>query len=503
MVSYGAMPSGVPTSQTPLVRAAILALLLIVLGALRFSSGAGNGPYGHDGGNYFNIARNVAEGRGLVTSLSLYHIGYKNLPAPSFQTYPLWPLLLGYTGRAIGMYEAADLLPRVLYLLSLLLLYFAAKAIARGVELSRFFDYGHLAVLLFGLNPMYFMSTTFPYTEGLAFAILFAAIALLARPAPLHAALAGVLAGLGFLTRTQMLIFVIAAVMGFIATRLWRALALFLLPAVAAWAYWYFTIYTVPQDTTGISSFKMWVQPPSRVAWLQDRLTGAAISFDPTSSMSLFHLFGAAAILPVFALAVFIVRRRFGLPSPEHLPLLVALLTGLGTWASLLLYRQTFFLEWLFGYRHGLPYILLILAALAYLGTARRTRIVALVLAALSIGWGAIQVVDFATAPRPTGPPPAEAALVRWLADQPKTPTVLTTNAQTLTVWSRAHFHWTLCTTPPEKTREMLATLPIDYVVLYDHERPCPFVRGLNDVLVGEVRFAEGPGAIWLLKRRP
>ena len=65
-------------------------------------------PIGHgraDGSFYYQVARHVASGDGLRTSVSLYNQGLRELPAPTTIT-PLWPLVLGATGRWIGLPRA-------------------------------------------------------------------------------------------------------------------------------------------------------------------------------------------------------------------------------------------------------------------------------------------------------------------------------------------------------------------------------------------------------------
>src|SRR5438093_1192372 len=71
----------------------------------------------------------VAAGHGLVTSVCLYHQGLKRLPAKT-NIYPLWPLLLGGAGRVMGMTTAARLLPRLMFLVDLLLLYLLTLRVA-------------------------------------------------------------------------------------------------------------------------------------------------------------------------------------------------------------------------------------------------------------------------------------------------------------------------------------------------------------------------------------
>jgi hypothetical protein len=168
-----------------------------------------------DGSFYYQVARHVASGDSLRTSVSLYNQGLRELPAPT-TIYPLWPLVLGATGRWIGLPRAAWLVPEILFFVELLLLYCIANRIGcalggaiwlriRGLPLV---DLGHVAVLLFGGNSMFFVHTSVPWTEGLAFALLFGSLLAVhgaaRRSSVAWAAAAGTLAGLAYLTRTQM-----------------------------------------------------------------------------------------------------------------------------------------------------------------------------------------------------------------------------------------------------------------------------------------------------------
>src|SRR5688500_9427136 len=101
--------------------------ILLVLGAVAASKTAGSGPYGIDASYYFQVARHVAHGDGLITTISVYHEGW-HLPARSAMC-PLWPLTLGYAGRAMGMVRAANVLPKFFYLLDLVLLYALCRVV--------------------------------------------------------------------------------------------------------------------------------------------------------------------------------------------------------------------------------------------------------------------------------------------------------------------------------------------------------------------------------------
>lgn len=511
--------------QERVARLVLLALILVILGTLKLSFNSGEGPLGLDASNYFQIGRNVAEGRGLVTNISLYHLAFKKLPARSSQTYPLWPLVLGYTGRLIGMFRAADVLSKLFYFLALVMTYFAGNAIARGavgrVEFIRGWsalDFGHVAVLLLGTNYLFFVATSFPYTEGISFTLMFAAIAILAAPPSpgfLRGCAAGALAGLALLARTQMIFIgpmaaVCLAVVALNDRRLVRAAAGCGVMALASLAYWYFRVFGVSDERAGIPVFSMWVEPSSRRAWLTDRFQGILTSFDPLSPFSYFHLWGPVAALPLIAATLALVwwltksgriTLRF---TADQVPLLVAVSAGLMFLVTLYDYHGTFFLPWLFGYRHGLPFFLLILVALPYLmaNSSRFLRGITAALVLVSIATGLLGVMTFVTSPHTPGPRPSERELSGWLDHQQSPPTLISTNAQVLSTWNHANYHWLLCDDKPQQVRILLEKLPIDFVIVYESERDCPAFKGLGDVLTVVRTFGAGRDRIWLLRQK-
>ena len=78
----------------------------------------------------------------------------------------------------------------------------------------------------------------------------------------------------------------------------------------------------------------------------------------------------------------------------------------------------------------------------------------------------------------------------------------MTTNAQLLSTYgSASYLHWTICTSPPDATRTILSRLPIDYILLYEAEMPCPFVQ-LDEGLRLAGAFGEPPSRVFLLRPR-
>ena len=73
-------------------RLLLLGLILLPLFFLKFQLNRGLGVETDDGNYYYQIARHVAAGDGLRTSVSLYHQGLRVLPQRA-TVYPLWPWL--------------------------------------------------------------------------------------------------------------------------------------------------------------------------------------------------------------------------------------------------------------------------------------------------------------------------------------------------------------------------------------------------------------------------
>jgi hypothetical protein len=153
--------------------------------------------------------------------------------------------------------------------------------------------------------------------------------------------------------------------------------------------------------------------------------------------------------------------------------------------APLHLEKKQFFYSWLFGWRHGLPFILLIALALPYLFSRgeRLGRGLAVLLVAITLfeSVGSMRtLLNRRYVAGPTGP---EAALAKWLDAQEPRPKVITTNAQVLSAFSRSYFHWMDCKVSAEHTRILLETGAADYVLLYPKEARCAFYAPLKDEL--------------------
>ena len=140
-----------------------------------------------------------------------------------------------------------------------------------------------------------------------------------------------------------------------------------------------------------------------------------------------------------------------------------------------MLYHSEVWMPWLFGWRHGLPYIFLLALAVPWLAV-RSTRF-GLVIAAfllISVGTSAGNVAAFVRAPDPQlGAGGNGARAVARIAAE--TGQRHATNAQILGSMTDARLYWTYCDAGGNTTQAMLKMLPIEYVILAEQEARCRF----------------------------
>lgn len=533
-------------------------LLAVALAKLGFRPD----PVGHhsvDGSFYVQVARHVAAGEGLLTRASLYHQGLRELPHWS-AIYPLWPLLLGGAGRVIGLESASVVLPPALALVALALYGALCDRLAR-----RFADHGdavpgtrgvltvgHLAILLLALNPVFFLHTSLPYSEALGFALCFAALIALdaaggkaAQAAGEEqagtagtgailawAALAGALASLAYLARSQLVGVVVAvpAALGFPALRERRYLAasaLALAAAITLLAPWLVFLgrhagtiapamlldFTAFRETPELPPFALTVPTAGWLDFALDRASGLLVAFDPGHPNSYVQSFGAAAYLPLLALAGLLFRpseiaaASRSATDPSTVGAIGVLIASAGCLAGVHLLHGTIIWPWWFHWRHGLPLALPIGLALGWLVArgSRGLRAAALAGVALSIVTGGAASWSLLGDPRlvPHGPAPDEQALIDWIDGSAPAPVLVTTHPQVLAGWTRqGGFHWIGCDDDPEQLTALLHLLPIDGAIVYPGEERCrAFASLANGDLPADLRF--GRIALWRNPLRP
>lgn len=514
----------------------LLLLILSLLSVLKVVHEPPADYYGPDGSTYFQIARHVYEGDGLRTSVSLYHQGLKDMPSPS-TIYPLWPLVLGLVGRVVGLERAARLLPEILYLLDLLLLYGLSNRLATAwgrAEILRFgritIELGHLVILLLGLNLIFFRYSSLPYTDPLALGLTFGALLLLARQSESGsaylAAASGALAGAAYLTRTQMIVVPLAVIATFVFRSRRAALAASLGAAlvVLPWVVHLATfvrdphpmmlvdVFTLHRETPEIPPVEWVARPRSITEVARHIATGLGAAFSPTGASYVKSFGWVAYAVPLAIIALFLSKRLRAsfAASPARSTIAGVALCGVGlaVMAQGAHSESDFARLWSFDHRQGLPFVVLIVSALACLIGAtghagmhegsrwrfgRLLRASAMILAALSLV-GAAWRLPALVEPRGRGPTETERALAGWLDSQAAPPVVVARRASRLAAMSRARFHWIACNDGPDVTRQMFLHANAQYVVARRSDRRCRFLVGLAPELELVATFkGDGP----------
>jgi hypothetical protein len=354
---------------------------------------------GIDGSYYLDVAAHVRDGDGLVSDASLYHSGFTEFPYHT-PVQPLWPLVLGLVARLVPLDVAAIWLPTLLYFLGL----FAAWKLLEQLEPKPLIERwpvlsaGHIFITIFGLCPGFMEVTSKPYTEGLAFFILFTAFGrwhrYLLSPTLLLGLEAGGWLGLLLLLRSQMIVqaagFAVAAGLLLLQERfkpIWSIFAViagFLLAILPQWLhlknfienpglgdFLWFERYKV---TPGLSTLQLLVKTDGIFSWLLDRATGIPVAFDWRGTQSYFEMFGPFYLVVVLVLPfciAFLVKNRTWLiswiqTSEARFPILVVG-SGLIWFLSIHALHKASFREWNFALRHSLPCILLFFSAWLFL----------------------------------------------------------------------------------------------------------------------------------------
>src|SRR5260370_12818785 len=231
-----------------------------------------------------------------MTGVSLYHEGLPVVPWP-WGRYPLGPLVVGMVGKVTGLIVAANALSQLFYALDLVLFaVLAAQMHDRlgGTAIWRIgndtLDVSHLVLLVVGLNFIYFESTVYPYTEGLAFALGIASLLLIDRvDSPAAMALAGVLAGLSCLARYQMVALPLAAGFVFLLVRRLKAFAIFSAATTIIVLPWMLYAPSLLRLRAGIEPWDEWIHKPTIGGGIWQWIHGIGISFHPFSRASYFR----------------------------------------------------------------------------------------------------------------------------------------------------------------------------------------------------------------------
>lgn len=368
----------------------VVVFLLVSVGHAIYSTCIGE--FGNDGGYYTDIARNVRDGYGLTTDVSVFHQGFRFFPHPT-PVYPLWPLVYGYAARLAPLEWVAVWLPTALFYVVMVLAFLLGRRLTPQPLLPRSvpgFHGGHVWVLVLGSGYEMVRWTAGPYTEGLAFTLLFL---FLLRSQALWRRL-GALAGLElgawlivlFLARSQFLVVALAA-LATAPLALWRrpraaattvvaGLAAFIAgwSAYSAWLSSFLIDGSLSTylrfDTTraneGLSRIPIMFQTEGPIGKLLDLLSGVQVAFSIFDTQKtyygLHHAFSHALVPALLVLGWQGWRKRHALlrfarrdDAPWAAFLFVAPVALI---ASLHTVHKIYGSPWVFGERQALPSLL-------------------------------------------------------------------------------------------------------------------------------------------------
>jgi hypothetical protein len=357
------------------------------------------GSFGLDGSYYTDVARQVRDGHGLQSYLSMYHAGFSYFPHPT-PIYPVWPLVLGYASRVLPLDVAAVLLPTLCYVGTVALFAGLARRVRPGPLFPGLWDAvdaGHLAVLLFGYNALFFEATTKPYTEGLGYLglamLLWRVRAVFGAPSVRGGLELGAWCGFLILVRSQMFLLTLVGA----GTGVWALL--FLRPfsrwaaivgaAVAGWflvlapqMVWLSTFVAHPgldtllrfehyHESDVLAPVTMLEPAKSVLRLLQDRAHGFKLAYASTGTYSYENAFGVLHWAPLLWAPFLLVDLVRGLGTGGLARLRAAAadpasgfavfygFLALGGFFSIHWLHKSYGAEWNFATRHALTVLFL------------------------------------------------------------------------------------------------------------------------------------------------
>lgn len=491
------------------------------------------GDFGRDGSYYYQVARHVSEGDELLTSVSLYHQGLKKLPHPS-TIYPLWPLILGGVGAVIGLDKAASLLPKIFYFIDLILLYILTNIIAQTwgktavivFRQGRILDVGHLVVMLMGINHNFFLITSLPFTEALAFCLTVTALLLLIRsskePRILWGVGAGALAALAYLTRSQMFglvtfipvsllliglkeqkyrqIAVAAALTGMVLILVW---VFYLLKVVGHFTPRMLLDFEAYHETPELPPYSSRIPIQSFSGFIKDLIYGSLVAFNPNNPFSYVRSFGMSVyLIPLAALYLLAhpeaLRRTLQHITSRTSFSVVGTLSGaVGCLIGVHAFHQASPPPWLFHFRHGLPIILVIAVAMGYLlaqdSQILRFFVLFLIMWSLVTSAGELKKkmrISY------EGPTKAQQELAAWIAEQKVPPVFVTTRPWALGALTRGLFHGVKCNQPATQTILYFQYVNVNYLITHSFDDNCRFFTGVKQNLKPIREFGNGSDKI-------
>ncbi len=486
-------------------------------------------PFGDglDGAYYFQIARRVAEGRGLETTYSVFHMGLSPLPQRA-TTYPLLPLLIGTLGRFWPLASVAVWLPGAAYVLSIglafgFLLWATERSMPHRSALERRLLCAALALWL-ALIPDYVWTSARPYTEPLGTVLVLATLWAFGHCSGAHfsgwgkraAAFAGVglLGGLCYLARFQLLVVPVAIVLARALARDRRALrdaawlALGAAPCLGWQAWRQLSLpngeavalldFAAYRQMSSLPRFDYQMPFDSRWAWLADKLHGVLISLSPFDGNSYLVQLSYLTWLAPLGVACLVIERaaralRYGrralqadaLRKPRHAALVASAWVGLLAVLPIHTVHSLRWRDWAFAWRQGLPLVFLIIPSAVWLWSrrawlARALVALTLVVSLVICGQKTQELLAARPSPRMFQ---GYADVAAYLDSVGPTHGTLGMEHQSLAVFTDAPLYWLACWSPPELASTLLRELPIERIVLRPGELGCSSLSGIRSRL--------------------
>jgi hypothetical protein len=250
--------------------------------------------------------------------------------------------------------------------------------------------------------------------------------------------------------------------------------------------------FTAYRETPELAPFALNVPTDGLLGMLVDRAPGLAVAFSPTHPFSYARSFGMSVYLVPLALGALLwarATRERSPEDPEHAPAgataVAAMLAALLCLVPVHLHHATYIWEWWFHWRHGLPLVLALTVALAWLNARapRWSRLPALLLIGATFAAAPLALASLADElrARARGPHPDEAALLAWVGAQPRPPLLAATRPQVLAAFARGgRYHWLDCKDAPSQLDALVRHLRVDGVVVYPGEERCPWAAALR-----------------------
>lgn len=474
--------------------------------------------FGADGGYYSNIARNVRDGNGLTTDLSIFHQGFPHFPYPT-PVYPVWPFVYGMVAKVAPLEVVGVWLPTVAWVAIVAFAFVLGRRLAPRISLAplpipQTLHGGHVFALVTALTSELAKATSAPYTEGVAFILLFGCM----LRGPVLWRRLGAVAGIEFgvwlilllLVRSQFIVVGIAAAMcvpfaalrrpraavafalgaGLVAFGSWHAYEAWVgtfLPSPTLQTYIRFDLARAPSALSEVPVMAPDEGLAARLSAIASGFQGAFWIFD--NSASYYHLHGAFIHAVVLALPLLALRARHWrlllrfLRSPAGPGAAFVTASAIGLMLSLHTVHKVYGASWVFGSRHGIPSLFIVATCMLLLLRSRgawRWVGVLLLLLGTYTGWRQLvllandRMVDSWKAPSLLG---YRSEIRGFMLGELERRGELTMGverpeAQRL-AWRTpgVGFHWLTETTTVEDATVLVRDLGVDYIVDFDEIR--------------------------------